>query len=78
MHMKHNGASKTLILLIDGVYPIFGLVQCIFMRRRQHSGRYSAPALPTTAALPQNVPLSPLMRLVAPRVAAAALNGGRP
>jgi hypothetical protein len=28
--------------------------------------------------LPQNVPLSLLMRLIAPRVAAAALDGGRP
>ena len=33
---------------------------------------HSSPEPPTTAALPQNVPLSPLMRLVAPRVA-----GGR-
>jgi hypothetical protein len=23
MHMKHNGASKILLLLIDGVFPIF-------------------------------------------------------
>ena len=56
----------------------FGLNQCKLLRRRQQSGRYSAPEPPTTAALPQNVPLSPLMRLVAPRVAAAALDGGRP
>jgi hypothetical protein len=42
------------------------------------NGRYSAPEPPTTAALPQNVPLSPLMRLVAPRVVEAALDGGCP
>jgi hypothetical protein len=25
MHMKHNGATRTLLLLIDGVFPIFDL-----------------------------------------------------
>ncbi len=78
MHMNHNGASKTLIRLIDGVYPISDLLHSKLLRRRQQSGRYSAPEPPTTTALPQNVPLSLLMRLVAPRVAAAALDGGRP
>jgi hypothetical protein len=78
MHMKHNGATRTLLRLLDGVFPNSAYIQCILMRRRQQSGRYSAPALPTTTAPPQNVPLSPLMRLVAPRVAAAALDGGRP
>jgi hypothetical protein len=62
MHMKHNGASKTLILLIDGVYPISDLIHCKLLWRRQQSGRYSTPAPPPTAALPQNVALSPLMR----------------
>jgi hypothetical protein len=42
------------------------------------NSRYSALALPTTTALPQIVPLSPLMRLVAQCVAVAALDGGRP
>ena len=60
-----------------GYFQYSTYTQCISMRRRQQSGRYSAPALPTTTAPPQNVPLSPLMRLVAPRVAAAALDGGR-
>ena len=39
---------------------------------------HSSPEPPPTTALPQNVPMSPLMRLVALRVAAAALDGGRP
>jgi hypothetical protein len=47
------------------------------MQQRQQSGRYSAPVLPTTTAPPQNILLSPLMRLAAPRVAAAVMmNGG--
>jgi hypothetical protein len=25
VHMKHNGATRTLLQLIDGVFPIFGL-----------------------------------------------------
>ena len=39
MHMKHNGASKTLRLLIDGVYPISDLIHCKLLWRRQQSGR---------------------------------------
>jgi hypothetical protein len=76
--MKHYGASKTLIRLIDGVYPISNLLHSKLLPRRQQSGCYSAPELSTTAALPQNVPLSLLMRLVAQRIAAATLDGGRP
>jgi hypothetical protein len=26
MHMKHNGATRTLLRLIDGVFPIFDLI----------------------------------------------------
>ena len=77
MHMKHNGATGTLLRLIDGVFPIFDLYTVYIDAAAKQSGRYSAPALPTTTAPPQNVPLSPLMRLVAPRVAEAALDGGR-
>jgi hypothetical protein len=61
-----------------GYFQYFAYTQCILMRRRQQSGRYSALALPTTTSLPQNIPLSPLMRLIAPHVVAAALDGGRP
>ena len=39
MHMKHNGASKTLLLLIDGVFPISDFIQCKLHCRRQQSGR---------------------------------------
>jgi hypothetical protein len=67
MHMKHNRASKTLILLIDGVFPISNLLQCKLLWRLTQSGRYSSPELPTTAAPPQNHPPSPLMRLIASR-----------
>jgi len=53
MHMRLNGASKTLIRLIEGVFPIFELTQCKNMCRQQ-SDRYSAPEPPTTAAPPPN------------------------
>ena len=66
MHMNHNGASKTLIRLIDGVNPISDLIHSKLLQWRQQSGLYSAPEPPTTAALPQNIPLGLLMRLVAP------------
>jgi hypothetical protein len=39
MHMKHNGASKTLLLLIYGVFPISDLIQCKLLCQRQQSGR---------------------------------------
>jgi hypothetical protein len=77
MHMKHNGATRTLLRLIDGVFPNLAYIQCKLLWQLTQNGRYSASALPTTTALPQNVPLSLLMRLVAPRVAAATLDGGR-
>ena len=78
MHMKHNGATRTLLRLIDGVFPNLAYIQCKLLWRLTQSGRYSALEPPMTATLPQNVPLSPLMRLVALRGAAAALDGGRP
>jgi hypothetical protein len=78
MHMKHNGATRTLLRLIDGVFPNSAYLQCKLLQRPTQNGCYSAPALPTTTALPQIVPLSPLMSLVAPRVAAAALDGSHP
>ena len=56
MHMRLNGASKTLIQLIDGVFPIFDLIQCKNMVPRQQSDRFSAPEPPTTSAPPQNQP----------------------
>jgi hypothetical protein len=67
MHMKHNGASKTLIRLIDGVSPIFHLIQCKNTVPRQQSDRYSAPEPPTTTAPPQkespnNVDCNALLR----------------
>ena len=54
MHMKHNGTSITLLRLIDGVYPIFGLNTHKLLQRLTQSGRYSAPKPPTTAAPPQS------------------------
>ena len=39
MHIRHNGASKTLLLLIDGVFPISDFIQCKLHCRRQQSGR---------------------------------------
>ena len=54
MHMRLDGASKTLIRLIEGVFPIFDLIQCKNTCRRQQSDRYSAPEPPTTAAPPPN------------------------
>jgi hypothetical protein len=65
MHMKHNGATRTLLRLIDGVFPNLAYIQCKLLWRLTQSGRYSAPALPTTTALPQNVPLSPPVMLIA-------------
>jgi hypothetical protein len=78
MHMKHNGATRTLLRLINGVFRNSAYLQCKLLRRPMQNSRYSALALPTTTALPQIVPLSPLMRLVAQCVAVAALDGGRP
>jgi len=52
--MRLNGASKTLIQLIEGVFPIFDLIQCKNTCRQQQSDRYSTPELPTTAAPPPN------------------------
>ena len=54
MHMRLDGASNTLIRLIDGVLPIFDPIQCKNTCRRQQSDRYSAPEPPTTAAPPPN------------------------
>ena len=54
MHMRLDGASKTLIRLIEGVFPIFDLIQCKNTCRRQQSDRYSAPEPPTTPAPPPN------------------------
>ena len=39
MHIRHNGASKTLLLLIDGVFPISDFIQCKLLCQRQQSGR---------------------------------------
>ena len=39
MHMRHNGASKTLLLLIDGVFPISDFIHCKLLCQRQQSGR---------------------------------------
>jgi len=54
MHMRLNGASKTLIRLIEGVLPISHLIQGKNTCRRQQSDCYSAPEPPTTAAPPPN------------------------
>ena len=53
MHMRLDGASKTLIRLIEGVFPIFDLIQSKNTCRQQ-SDRYSAPEPPTTPAPPPN------------------------
>jgi len=76
--MRHNGAIRTLLRLIDLVFLSYHLYTAKSWWLRQQSGRYSSPEPPTTTALPQKIPLSPLMRLVAPRVAEAALDGVRP
>ena len=54
MHMRLNGASKTLIQLIEGVFPIFDLIQCKNTVPRQQSDRYLTPEPPMTAAPPPN------------------------
>ena len=52
MHMKHNGASKTLLLLIDGVFPISDLLQCKLLRKNVncYGGDNKAAALSPGAA----------------------------
>ena len=54
MHMRLNGASKTLIWLIEGVLSLSHLIQCKDTVPRQQSDRYSASEQHTTAARPQN------------------------
>jgi hypothetical protein len=78
--MKHNGASKTLIWLIDGVFPISDLLQCKLLRRRQQSGHTHPRSRPWPPRCHRTILPSPLMRLVALRAAAATLtlDGGRP
>jgi hypothetical protein len=73
MHMKHNGATRTLLRLIDGVFPNSACVQCKLLRRTQ-SGRYSAKALPTPTALRQNHPTESAGMLIASRH--GAINSG--
>ena len=48
MHMKHNGASKTLIRLIDGVLPISHLIQCKV--QKHHDTTAKRPLLGPRAA----------------------------
>ena len=50
MHMRLNGASKTLIRLIEGVLPISHLIQCKNTVPWQQSDRYSAPRAATKRA----------------------------
>jgi hypothetical protein len=50
MHMRLNGASKTLIQLIEGVLPISHLIQCKNTVPRQQNDRYSAPEPPRPRA----------------------------
>jgi hypothetical protein len=53
MHMKHNRASKTLIRLIDGVFPIFALNN-VNKLLRQRKAAALIPEPPMTTTPPQN------------------------
>jgi hypothetical protein len=44
MHMKHNGASKTLLLLIDGVFPISDLYSVKYVAGNNKSAALSPGA----------------------------------
>ena len=52
MHMKHNRASKTLIRLIDGVFPIFALNN-VDKLLRQRKAQLFIPEPPMTTTPPQ-------------------------
>jgi len=56
MHMRLDGASKTPIRLIDGVFLSYHLIQCKNKCQRQQSNHYSAWSYPRppTAVPPQN------------------------
>jgi hypothetical protein len=60
-----------------GYFQYSAYTQCKLMQWRQQSGCYSALALPTTAALPPECSPESADE-IAPRIAAAALDVGRP
>jgi hypothetical protein len=66
MHIKHNRTSRTLIRLIDGGWGISNIrSNTKLLRRLMQSGRYSAPALPTTTRRHKTIPPSPPVTLIA-------------